>query len=179
MYLSFLLAAFPCLSVIIWPLTAMEKIMIDTKWESSQLSATRWINIRVSSLVIFIFCFDTAANVFFLRFNLSSGPHCLFSSSHSAFYLFTLVASILTSIPDSSYHDFTIVFHLKLPSVLHLPPATTLLFLFFLSQLSMLLYVATYILVFIYKHIWYIHTQYMHYISISIMYNIHTHIYNT
>lgn len=150
MYLSFLLAAFPCLSVIIWPLTAMEKIMIDTKWESSQLSATRWINIRVSSLVIFIFCFDTAANVFFLRFNLSSGPHCLFSSSHSAFYLFTLVASILTSIPDSSYHDFTIVFHLKLPSVLHLPPATTLLFLFFLSQLNMLLYVPTYLYLYIY-----------------------------
>lgn len=149
---------------------------MDTKWEPSQLSATR-INIRVSSLVIFIFCFDTAANVFFLLFNLSPGPHSLFSSSHSAFYLFTLVASILTSIPDSSYHDFTIVFQLKLSSILHLPPATTPLFLFFLSQLNMLLYVATYIHVFIYKHIRYIHNTCIIYLYLTIMYNIHTHIY--
>lgn len=157
----------------------MEKITA-IKWEPSQRCATRWINIRVSSLVIFLFRFDTAANVFFLLFNLGPGLHDLFLQLSCYLLCLHSCGLTLTSLPDSSYHDFTILFHLKLPASPFLPPTTPPLFLFFLSQLNMLLYVGIYVHIFIYKHIWYIHTQYMHYISISSYnVNIHTHIYNT
>lgn len=51
--------------------------------------ATCWINVAVSSLIIFVFSLNTAEDVFFLLFHLCSGPHSLFPSwsSHSVLFL--------------------------------------------------------------------------------------------
>ena len=51
--------------------------------------ATWWINVALSSLIIFVFSLNTAEDVFFLLSHLCSGPHSQFPSwsSHSVLFL--------------------------------------------------------------------------------------------
>lgn len=149
----------------------MEKI-ISIKWEPSQLFATRWIY-----HLSFSYSLLTQQQMFSSSFSTCVLDDIL-SFLQLSLYLLSLHSRSLNSYfyTRQFYHDFTIIFYLKLPSIPHLPPATTPLFLFFLSQLTMLLCVDIYMHVFIHKHDTYILNTCITHLYLIIVCNILTYI---
>lgn len=97
-------------------------------------------------LRVFLFPLSIAEDVFFLLFNLCSEPLSVFPSgnSHSALYFFPPITLTLTSILDNSYHDCRRCLPSKSSLFPHPSLAASPLFLFFLSQINIYIYVDVY-----------------------------------